>query len=88
MLTFQAPRVEDKQALHKLESMLDAEEDKFLGIVASFELTEPTNACLTVKEIAAWVLKVEDLVCDNNALALIELQSTKRLKTVLTQRKC
>lgn len=45
-------------------------------------------ARLTVKEIAAWVLKVEDLVCDNNALALIELESTKRLETVLTQRKC
>lgn len=41
VLTFQASRDEDKQGLRKLENMLDAEEVELLGIVASFEPTEP-----------------------------------------------
>lgn len=32
------------------------------------------GTCLTVKEIAARVLKAEDLVCDNNFLALNEFK--------------
>lgn len=39
-LTFQASRDEDQQGLHKLENMLDVEEVKLLGIVASFEPAE------------------------------------------------
>lgn len=60
----------------------------FLEFLLHLSPQSRSNACLTVKETAAWVLKAEDLVCDNDALALIELESTKRLKTVLTQRKC
>lgn len=60
----------------------------FLELLLHLRAQSRSNARLTVKETAAWVLKAEDLVCDNNALALTELESTKRLKTVLTQRKC
>lgn len=42
-LTFRASRDEDKQGLHKLENMLDVEEVKLLGIVASFEPAEPAQ---------------------------------------------
>lgn len=41
VLTSQAFRDEDKQVLHKLETMLDVEEVMLMGIVASFEPTEP-----------------------------------------------